>query len=202
MGGSFSLKTALFSLGARMKKDKRVETAVYAGLILLGVAMFFLGSARGDGEAVQPAAAKAEDASRSESEMEQRLEEVLSAIRGAGRVEVMITYDTGSQLVPAMSTDTQTGISESVGADSRTVTENSTQSSKPATISGGGGSETVILTQIEPKVRGVIVIAEGAADVSVRLRLQNAVRTVLGVKGEQIEVFEMKAIGGEERMEE
>ena len=41
-------------------------------------------------------------------------------------------------------------------------------------------------------MRGVIVIAEGAADVSVRVKLSNAVMTVLGISADRIEVFEMK----------
>ena len=42
------------------------------------------------------------------------------------------------------------------------------------------------------------MIAEGAADVSVRLKLQNAVITVLGITAERIDVFEMKSNNEEE----
>jgi stage III sporulation protein AG len=55
-----------------------------------------------------------------------------------------------------------------------------------------------VLTEIEPTVRGVIVIAEGAADVSVRVKLSNAVMTVLGISADRIEVFEMKRGEGEQ----
>ncbi len=199
MAGTFDLKKAFAGLATRMKKDKRVETAVYGGLILLGAAIFFIGSANGGQKAETSANAQAEKTARTAEETESRLEEVLSSIRGAGKVQVMITYDTGKELVPAMSTDTQAGTTETTGSDAHSITQNNTESSQPATISGSGGSETIILTEIQPKVRGVIVIAEGAADISVKLRLQNAVQTVLGVKADQIEVFEMKATGGEEQ---
>ena len=65
-------------------------------------------------------------------------------------------------------------------------------------MSTSGGAETIVLTEIEPTIRGVIVIAEGAADVSVRLKLQNAVITVLGITAERIDVFEMKSNNEEE----
>lgn len=78
------------------------------------------------------------------------------------------------------------------------MSETRTESSRPATISGSGGTETIVLTEIEPTVRGVIVIAEGAADVSVRVKLSNAVMTVLGISADRIEVFEMKRGEGEQ----
>ena len=37
---------------------------------------------------------------------EQKLKNVLSEIKGAGRIEVMITYESSPELVPAFSTDT------------------------------------------------------------------------------------------------
>lgn len=42
-----------------------------------------------------------------------------------------------------------------------------------------------------PKIRGVIVIAEGAADISVRFSLAAAVSTVLGIDENSVEVFAM-----------
>lgn len=177
-----------------MKKDKRFELCVYSALVLLGV-LIYAATTVPKGGNVEPAAANVADTVySSERETEERLKSVLSCIRGAGEVEVMITYDTGAQIVPAMSTDTQTGITQSSGAGSESITENRTESSRPATVSQSGGNEAIVLTEKQPVVRGVIVIAEGAADIAVRMNLQNAVRTVLGVELSCIEVFEMKTI--------
>lgn len=124
-----------------------------------------------------------------ESGLEERLAKTLSGIKGVGRVEVMITYETTSRLVPAMSTDTQQNSSSgSDGSESQTNTE----SSSPATISKNGGNEPIVLTEVQPLVRGVIVVAEGAEDIAVKLNLQYAVKTVLGIDDDCIEVFEME----------
>ena len=48
-------------------------------------------------EVPAPQEAKGED-------LEYRLQQVLSAIKGAGRTEVMITYKSGKELIPAMNT--------------------------------------------------------------------------------------------------
>ena len=181
-------------LTERMKQDKHFELCVYGVLVLIGVLVYVGTSAPKEGNGSNNDQVPVQTVWSGERETEERLENILSCIRGAGRVEVMITYDTGTQIVPAMSTDTQTGITENSGGDSRSTIENRTESSRPATVSQNGGNEAIVLTEKQPVVRGVIVIAEGAADIAVRLNLQNAVRTVLGVELSSIEVFEMKAI--------
>ena len=105
----------------------------------------------------------------------------------------MITYETGPEIVTAMNTDTNTNRSETVENDKESKTEQQTESKKPATVSGNGGSEPIVITEKQPAVRGVIVVAEGADNISVRMDLQRAVQTVLNVSAANIEVF---ALGG------
>lgn len=197
MKGADGVKGALGRLCERMKRDKRLEIAVYGALILIGVLLFLI-SPNDKAEAAANTGTKAAAEESGVAELEKRLEGVLGSIRGAGRVRVMITYDTSSRLVPAMSTDIQSGTTENTSNGGQSVSETRTESSRPATISGSGGAETIVLTEIEPTVRGVIVIAEGAADISVRVKLSNAVMTVLGISADRIEVFEMKRGEGEQ----
>lgn len=189
---SGSVKNALTRLYERMKSDKRFELLVYGALILTMVVLFIISPSGEKTKSSGDDVAKQHEQNDIE-ELEERLEAILGSIRGAGRVRVMITYDTSSRLVPAMSTDVQSGTTENTSGESQSVSETRTESSRPATISGSGGTETIVLTEIEPTVRGVIVTAEGAADVSVRVKLCNAVMTVLGISADRIEVFEMKS---------
>lgn len=196
MASEFDIGKAFFRLVGKMKKNKKLELMVYGSLIALGVLLFVL--IPGGGNGTDPPKETEHEQKQAETELEGRLEAVLSSIRGAGKVKVMITYDTSSRLVPAMSTDVQSGTTENRGTGSESITQTRTESSRPATVSTSGGAETIVLTEIEPTIRGVIVIAEGAADVSVRLKLQNAVITVLGITAERIDVFEMKSNNEEE----
>ena len=84
-------------LAARMKGDKRIELAVYVLLAALGILVYTASCGK---EAEEPAQAGMVEAP-AETAVEERLEETLSCIRGAGKVQVMITYDTGAQVVPA-----------------------------------------------------------------------------------------------------
>mgnify|MGYP001375727310 CR=1 FL=1 len=189
MASEFDIGKAFSRLVGKMKKNKKLELMVYGSLIALGVLLFVL--IPGGGNGTDPPKETEHEQKQAETELEGRLEAVLSSIRGAGKVKVMITYDTSSRLVPAMSTDVQSGTTENRGTGSESITQTRTESSRPATVSTSGGA-------IEPTIRGVIVIAEGAADVSVRLKLQNAVITVLGITAERIDVFEMKSNNEEE----
>ena len=51
-----------------------------------------------------------------------------------------------------------------------------------ASLTGGGGKTPV----------GAVVVARGAGDLTVRLRLQRAAETLLGLKADQVEVFSME----------
>ncbi|MEG1547803.1 MAG: hypothetical protein RR232_01930 [Clostridia bacterium] len=187
------IKKLIGKLAETMKKNKRVELMVYGALIALGVLLFASTMKPNNNPKITEQQPTSDEVARSERDMEDRLENVLSSIRGAGNVEVMIMYDTGTQIVPAMSVDTQTSTSQTVNNDTQTVNENQVQSQKPLTTTQGGAGQAVILTQKQPAIRGVIVIAQGAADVTVRVSLKRAVQTVMGVEPECVEVFEMKA---------
>jgi len=62
---------------------------------------------------------------------------------------------------------------------------------EPATVETGNGYAPIVLYEKEPIVRGVVVVAEGASDFSVRQKLQAAVHAATGIPIERIEVFEM-----------
>ena len=165
------------------RKDRRLSVLAVSICVAAILLFMFTGNNTDKTETVS-----IDSVSATEAETEDRLSAVLSEIRGAGRVKVMITYDTTAELVPAMSSSRQSGESEQNGATSR----NDSEQNQLATVNNGGEQEPVVLTQIQPKVRGVIIIAEGAADISVRLNLEYAAATVLGISTDAIEVFEMR----------
>ena len=124
---------------------------------------------------------------------ENRLKQILSSIKGAGRVDVMITYKTGKELIPAM--NTVESVIETEEKDSsggiRKVSQTDINS-QPVSMNTSDGTQPLITREIHPEVLGVIVIAEGAEDIHVRMELQKAVQTVLGVSANQVEIFVME----------
>jgi len=181
-------KAVLLGLYQRLRRDRRLVYGLYL-LLLLGLLWAYM-HLKDRGEPSKNANTDAKITSAVQTDLEERLGEILSSIRGAGQVEVLITYETGVQKVPVMETDQKDSLTESESSLNRS----STQSESPAIL----GGEALVLTERQPEVRGVLVVAEGAADPAVRIRLQSAVETVLGIGSGQVEVLEMKHTSMEE----
>lgn len=116
------------------------------------------------------------------AELEAKLQSVLSNIRGAGEVDVMITVDGSPELIYASDVD------EKVSSNSSGTTTSSTSSS-PIIINVGGNSNALILTESLPQVKGVIIVSSGAGNVSVKLDILNAVSTLLDISTDKISVL-------------
>ena len=114
--------------------------------------------------------------------IENKLIEVLSAVDGAGTVKVMVAVDGSPELVYANEQD-QTSSSNSSGS----VTT-STYSS-PIIIDANGGSSALVMTEILPAIKGVIVVSSGAGNVATKLDLLNAVSTLLDISVNQVTVL-------------
>ena len=190
-------KDACASLPKRLlrliRANQKLEIALYAGVAALVLLVYAVSAIGGRARTGENKDVTVVSDTGGEAEVEARLAEVLGAIRGAGRVEVMITYETGSELIPAMSVNSDSNEVETLDGEKSSTTRKMTESSEPATLAGSDGNSTIILVEKKPVARGVIVVAEGAADIGVRLDLQRAVKAVLNIPLTSIEIFEMSA---------
>ncbi len=190
---------SLKKIYAKLKKVKNIEYFILILAIAIVVSMLgsFFRTDGNDGAAPVDQRNVADDtAGKSASgiyEKEERLKKVLSAIKGAGEVEVMISYKSSKEIIPAMNTvesHTQTEETDSNGGV-RKITQTDTNT-QPVSLSTQSGTQPLITKEIEPEIQGVIVVAEGADDFRVKIELLNAVQTVLGLKANQVEVFDME----------
>lgn len=125
--------------------------------------------------------------------IEEKLIQILKAIDGAGEVKVMITYESGPEIVPALDTvKSDSAVDENDAGGGTRTTKTSNDNSHPVSIQQSNGSQALIIKERNPEVRGVIVIAQGAGNIRVKMDLLKAVETVLKVSPEYIDVFPMK----------
>ena len=111
-------------------------------------------------------------------------------LKGVGKVKVMITLEDTIEKIPAFNTNKNsetTSEIDSQGGTREIVRED--MSIQTLTSSEGG---LMVLKEIKPTVRGVIVIAEGAEDLEIKEMLYEAVKTVLGISGNKVEVYSSK----------
>lgn len=111
------------------------------------------------------------------AETERRMEEILSRIEGTGKLALMLTLKSGSQLELAEDTD-QTTDSDEQRIKSETVT-----------INRGSGQQDVVITQQRyPLYQGAVVVCQGAGKASVRLAVTEAIAALTGLSSDKISV--------------
>lgn len=122
--------------------------------------------------------------------VEARLKEILEQIKGSGKVEVMVTFEMGPEIVPASNTvetrDT-TEEKDSNGGVRIVTSENLTEN--VVTTNDNKGNNPLVIKEIKPQIRGVIVVAEGAEDAQVKMQLYDAVKTVLQISANRVQVY-------------
>jgi stage III sporulation protein AG len=125
-------------------------------------------------------------------ELENRLTEILSKIQNTGKVSVMITLKSGSEIIPAKdeSITDKTTDEKDVDGGTRAINEKNTSDQVVFLNNQGGTSQPLVLKEINPDIKGVIIVAEGAKDPRVKLQLTEAVQTVLDVPAYRVSVFE------------
>lgn len=169
----------------KLKQIKNIEIVV-AVIALALILIIYAGISNGDNRKSNSVVGNKSDVER--DNLEVKLEGVLGEIQGAGRVRVMITYDGSVEYVTANTTNTNTNTS----VDNNRTTNTTSTTISPIIVNNSGSSGPVIIKEIEPNIKGVIVVAEGADNIMVRLELMRAVMVALNIGAEDIEIFSMK----------
>ncbi len=132
-----------------------------------------------------------QDEVSNQTELETKLENILSTIKNVGKVNVLINYSESSSLVPLYNESTTTSSTEEgdSGGGTRNVTE--TESKKDVVFSESSGQKQPVTEKtVMPTIQGAIITAEGAKDVNVKTNIINAVGAVTGLSIDKIQVFE------------
>lgn len=132
-----------------------------------------------------------QDEVSNQTELETKLENILSTIKNVGKVNVLINYSESSSLVPLYNESTTTSSTEEgdSGGGTRNVTE--TESKKDVVFSESSGQKQPVTEKtVMPTIRGAIITAEGAKDANVKTNIINAVGAVTGLSIDKIQVFE------------
>ena len=179
---------------SQVKKNPALTYVLYAVVGLAAVLFYVIGSGIRCGGTSQKTALPEEtglEKTEGRDVLEQRLINVLSKIRGAGRVDVLVTYETNGEIVTATIRQTDEDVRDADGTGGSETSRSVREVTEPATIETGEGHQPIVLYEKQPIIRGVIVVAEGASDFSVRQKLEAAVHAVTGIPIDRIEVFEM-----------
>ena len=125
------------------------------------------------------------------TELEERLENILSTIKNVGKVNVLINYSESSSIEALYNESTTTSSTEEGDSSGGTRNVTETETKKDIVYSEKSGSkEPVTNKTLMPAVQGAIITAEGANDATVKANIISAVGAVTGLSIEKIQVFE------------
>ncbi len=115
---------------------------------------------------------------------EQRLENILKEIKGAGRVKALISVESygekvvGTNKKSENTKNTESQSSSLVSSEEKTAMYHGTEK----------GEEPFVVKEKCPMPCGVLIVAEGGGDESVRLEIYEAVKALYGISGHRIKV--------------
>lgn len=126
-----------------------------------------------------------------ESKLEQRVDEILSMIEGAGKVSSKITLESSLEYEYAVNTKNgQTQVNEEARDGSNRITKETQEDTQLVMkTESQGQNEAVIIKEIRPEISGVVVVAEGAKDSVVMEELNSAVQTLLNVPAHRVMIL-------------
>ncbi len=124
-----------------------------------------------------------------ESYIEGKLSNILKKLKGVGEVDVMVVLEDSTEKIPASNITTTTEHTSELDAQGGTR-EISREDETIQVVNTS--NEVVVLKEIKPSIKGVIVVAEGAENLAVLENLYEAVKTVLGISGNRVQIFPSK----------
>lgn len=148
-------------------------------VLLVGIALMLVPGKESKTDVPEPiTVTEAADDSRLTSAM---LEDIISKIEGAGKVQVLLTCSAGEERV--------------YQSDEHTVTsdDSSTSEVKTVIISDGSRKEEALVSRVlGPEYLGAVVVCQGAEKPQVRLAVSDAVAKATGLGADRISVLKMK----------
>ena len=168
------------SLFERLKKVKHIEIYLAVGLALLIGCIYFISVSPSKKVKVDTKteidniSTSFESSSEYIDYLENKLESVITRVKGVGDVDVILTLEKGFEYVYATEEETKT-------------TSNGTSVTSSSVVMVDG--HPVIKEEIYPVVKGVVVIAYGAEDVSVKMNILSLIQTVIEVDNSKINIM-------------
>lgn len=125
-----------------------------------------------------------------EKNLENKLTQLLSRTKGAGNVAVSITVEGSARQEHEKNIvkETKTVQEKDTSGGIRTTTEIK-ENQQVLVNKENGVDKPVMLREINPEIKGVLVIADGAGDSVVKANLTKAVETGLGIASYKITVL-------------
>jgi stage III sporulation protein AG len=179
------------------ENEKYRKIVVTAGI--LGIVLILLSGnlqSCGGKQSSQTASSRSSglSAENYEKQLETNLTEIISQIRGTGNVRVMVTLEQTTQYVYATEekkSDQQTDEKAESGTGKK-ESNNSDETTYLLVKDADGSERALHVTEIQPVVKGVVVVCDGGDDPQVQQDVTDAVTTALHITSVRVCVIKAK----------
>ena len=120
------------------------------------------------------------------TQTETKLGTLVGGIAGAGECKVMVTLENGVEYVYASENKVNTNREEDSGTNSSKLSQKDDSEQNIIIVDTENGKEGLLVTEIQPTVRGVVVVCEGGDKEDVRQRITQAVTTALNISSMRV----------------
>lgn len=177
-----------------VQDDKKRKLILIAGIILIGI--IFLSGFWNDKKDSHAAQSTAQGITEEEyvQQLEKKVKELLRGIDGVGNLDVMLTLESGSEYVYQSETKRSTDRTDTSG---ETTQERLDDEHTIVMVEGDNGKkQALIRTELTPKIQGIVVVCDGADQVSVQTQIIDVLTTAFGISSARVSVAKAASSGG------
>lgn len=128
-----------------------------------------------------------------EQQMETRLKDILEKIVGVGTVDVMVNIDSTEEIVVEKNTqESQQTTNENDQGGGRRHISSVTKDGQVVIYEVSGDQKPLVTKVIKPRIRGILIVAEGAENAAVRKLITQAVEKGVSVPVNRLSVVPRK----------
>lgn len=177
-----SSKSVIERLKSWIKGGKGLQTIVIVGILgiaLIGVSSFLPKNtaARSD-----TSSSTTKTTEQYKEEIEQELKDLVGSIQGAGQCRVMVTLENGVEYVYA----SEEKINTDKQQENSKLSQSDESEKKYIVVDTSDGRKGLLVTEIQPTVKGVVVVCQGGDQPQVQQRVINAITAALNISSKRI----------------
>lgn len=134
---------------------------------------------------------EADGVQKYEEELENRIREILSSVKGVGEVDVMVALSSsGEKVFRVDRSDNKSSTKETdASGGQREVVSSQSQETTLLSSSSGSGNTPVVEKELTPEISGIIISAQGGDSPAVQAEISEAMEALFGLPPHKIKVL-------------
>ena len=123
--------------------------------------------------------------------IESQLTDIIGSIQGAGRCKVMVTLENGVEYVYATEQKTNSDRQENTGTNENKITQRDDKETSAILVDTGNKREGLLVTELQPTIRGVVVVCDGGDNEQTKEQITAAVTVALNISSKRVFVTKL-----------